>query len=74
MIAMNIVVLKDMTERVFGSTNGQSPHAWERIEEMVADEFRCQPESISLVESEDGEEIIHIEGEPMARIVHRWRL
>ena len=65
---MDIVVLKDMAERVFGSTNGQSPHAWERIEEMVADEFRCQPESISLVESEDGEEIVHINGEPMARL------
>ena len=36
---------------------------------MCADEFGCQPESISLVESEDGEDIQpEINGEPMARL------
>lgn len=66
---MQTIALKTLSERVFGSTSGYD--AWERIEEMCADEFRCQPTSVTLVESDDGEEIIHIDGVPMARIVYR---
>jgi hypothetical protein len=70
---MTTIILKDFTERTFGSTSGSYHEAWELIEQIVADEFRCQPESISLIEDESGEEMIHISGEPKARLVYRNR-
>jgi hypothetical protein len=67
---MQTIILKDFSERVFGSVNSRG--AWELIEEICADEFECQPEAVTLVESDDGEEIIHIDGEPKARLTYRW--
>lgn len=69
---MAIIIIKDFSERVIGSTSGSYYNAWELIEQICADEYRCQPEAVTLVENEDGEEIVHIAGEPMGRLIYRW--
>lgn len=71
MIAMTTIHLKDFTERVFGSTSGSYYNFWELVQEICAHEFGCQPDDVTDVENADGEEIIHINGEPKARLIYR---
>jgi hypothetical protein len=68
---MTTIQLKDFSERVFGSTSGSYHNACELVVEICSDEFCCQPDDVTSIEDDDGEEIICIGGEPKARLVHR---
>jgi hypothetical protein len=66
------IVLKDLTEREFGSTDRHHPWVWTWIVDTVAERFECGIDDVSLLEDDDGVEIISVRGEPQARIVYRF--
>jgi hypothetical protein len=68
--ATSIIALKDLAERQFASTGRtDNSRVWEWVVESCTEEFRCWEDDIALIENEDGEEIVLINGEPKARVV-----
>ena len=68
--ATSIIALKDLAERQFASTGRtDNGRVWEWVVESCTEEFRCLEGHITLIENEDGEEIVHINGEPKARVI-----
>jgi hypothetical protein len=65
------ILLKTLSERAFASLSA-GPEQWDLIVNACADEFHCQPDDVDLVENDDGEEIIHVHGEAVGRLTHRW--
>ena len=48
---------------------------WRSIQEIITDEFRCWPDDVDSKELDDGQEVITVCGEPVARLEHLfgWR-
>ena len=67
---MAIIVIKDFTERVIGSTSGSYYNVWELVQQICCDEYRCHPDDVTEIENAEGEEIICISGEPKARLLY----
>jgi hypothetical protein len=68
--ATSIIALKDLAERQFSSTGRtNNSRVWEWVVDSCTEEFRCFEDDITLIENEDGEEIVHINGEPKARVI-----
>ena len=68
---MQTIALKTLSEREFASTNPRYWPVMDWIARECSEEFECSEEDVSLVETDDGEEIIHIAGEPKARLIYR---
>jgi hypothetical protein len=68
--ATSIIALKDLADRQFASTGRtDNGRVWEWVVDSCTEEFRCWEEDIDIIESESGEEIIHINGEPKASVI-----
>lgn len=68
---MQTIALKTLSEREFASTDRHFYHVPEWLIKSCSEEFECSEDDVSLVENPEGEEIIHIAGEPKARLVYR---
>lgn len=73
MIAMTIahtnVRLLDLANNCFFSGGRNDV---EEQENAICDFFRCQPESVSFDDDEDGNEWIFVRGEKVGRVSQRW--
>lgn len=75
-----LIRLKTLSERQFASTNSANfdpftSDRWQWIASEVAEQFGCWPSDVHTIEMDDGEELIAIAGEPVARMIcdFGWR-
>lgn len=74
-----MIKLTDLHGKVFASAysgnfrSGMSDR-WEWMVERVAERFGCDPDDINIGEDDDGDELLTVKSEPVARIDRSYGL
>lgn len=73
--AMITRLRKISDDKHIGTIHVGDSDRWRSIQEIIADEFRCWPDDVDSQELDDGQEVITVHDEPVARLEHLfgWR-